>query len=174
MPNRIWKYAPCITSLGGDFGIAFGALGGGSTPSQGAFPASNDGIFVPVYVPQPVLIKRLYSANGGTASGNIDVGIFSEDGYKLTSNTNVTHSGTSVPQYYDITDLIIGAGTYYLGVSMDNTSGQLFRTNTSVRFQQALGVVKQASAYPLPSQVTFATPTASYIPLIGAEIFEVL
>jgi hypothetical protein len=174
MTNPVWKYFAEINSFGGDLGITHSALGGGAAPASTAFPASNDALFVPFALKQTVLIKRLYALNGASVSGNIDVGIYSDDGAKITSAGSTAQAGTNVPQFFDITDVVIGPGRYYLAVAMDNTTGTLFRTNLSVARCQALGMAKQATAFALPASATFATVTATYLPLIGAEVFKVL
>ena len=175
MTNPTWKYLSSFNSLGGDLGVAHGAMSGGATPASATFPASNDALFIPVYLHQTYLIKRLFSINGAAVSGNIDVGIYSEDGARITSSGTTAQSGTSVPQFFDVTDIVLGPGRYYLAVAMDNTTGTLFRATTTLiaRFQ-SLGMAKQATAFALPASATFATITAAYLPLIGAEVFRVL
>lgn len=173
MSNPIWQYLPGINSFSGDFGIAFGAIAGGSTPSSGAFPAANDALLVPFCLNQSALIKRLFAINGGTASGNIDMGIYAESGAKIVSIGSTAQSGTTTVQFFDITDTFLGPGRYYIAVAMDNTTGTLFRANPSVARLQTLGMAKQATAFALPTSITFATVTALYLPLIGAEISEI-
>lgn len=174
MTDPVWQYLGGICSLGGDLGITHTALGGGAGPASAVFPASNDAIFVPVYLKQTMLIQRLFSINGATASGNIDVGIYAEDGAKITSAGSTAQSGTNVPQFFNITDVAIGPGRYYLAVAMDNGTGTLFRVNTTVARCQTLGMAKMATAFALPASATFATCTAGFIPLIGAEVYRVL
>ena len=138
------------------------------------YPAANDAIFVPFTVHQSVLIKRLFSMNGSAVSGNIDMGIYTADGARMTSIGSTAQSGTNQPQFFDITDLLIGPGLYYLAVALDNTTGTLFRSNPTVTRLQTLGMAKQASAFALPSTATFASVTAAYLPLMGAEVYRVL
>lgn len=174
MTNPKWKYFSVLNSFDGDVGIAIGALTGGTTPASSTFPASNDALFVPMCIQQGVLVKRLFSINGGTASGNIDMGIYSKDGARIVSIGSTAQSGTNAPQFFDITDTFLGAGLYYLAVAMDNTTGTLFRANQSVTKQQAIGMAKATSAFALPASVTFAAVTGTFIPLIGAEVERVL
>jgi hypothetical protein len=174
MTNPVWTYLAQISSFGGDLGITQSAQGGGSGPTSTAWPAANDAILVPITLKQTVLIKRLFSINGATASGNIDVGIYSDDGAKIVSAGSTAQSGTNVPQFFDVTDFMLGPGRYYLAAAMDGTTGTLFRANISVARLQALGLAKQATAFALPSSITFATVTAAYLPMIGAEVFKVL
>lgn len=174
MTNPVWKYKALINSFGEDLAVVHGALSGGSAPSSATFPASNDALFVPFTLKQSVLVKRLFAINGGAVSGNIDVGLYSEDGARVVSSGSTAQSGTSAPQFFDVTDLVIGPGRYYFAVAMDNTTGTIFRANTPVARMQAMGCAKQATAFALPSSATFATVTATFIPLIGAEVFRVL
>jgi hypothetical protein len=173
MANLTWQFLPGINTFSGDIGIALGALNGGSTPSSGAWPAANDALFVPVVNKQTVLIKRLYAINGGTVSGNIDVALLSKGPRLLRSAGSTAQSGTNAPQFFDVTDIVIGPGIYYLSVALDNTTGTLFRGNISLRYLQAIGMAKQASGFAIPSAPTLATVTANYLPLIGAEIAEI-
>lgn len=172
MAQPVWNYAPTINTLNGDFAITVGAAGGGSTPSSAAFPAANDAIFVPVHIKQATLIKRLFCSNGGTASGNVDVGIYTEDGARIVSSGSTAQAGTTVPQFFDITDFILGPGRYYFAVAMDNGTGTLFRANITALRLSAIGMAKMATAFPLPATATLATVTAAFLPLIGAEVRE--
>jgi hypothetical protein len=172
MPSPVWKTLNEINTFDGDFGVAAGGLSGGSTPGSGAFPAANDAILVPFYVPQMVRITRFFSINGSTANGNIDVGIYTFGGARIASAGSTAQAGTNSIQMYAVTDFTLGAGAYYMAVAMDGTTGTLFRASLSVVRCQGLGMAKMASAFPLPSTVTLATVTAAYCPLIGAEIYS--
>jgi len=173
MTNPVWKYIQGLNSFGGYFGIALGALVGGITPASSAFPAANDAIFVPAYVNQVITVKRLFSVNGATLAGSIDVGIYTQGGDKIVSAGSNLQSGTNVPQFFDIADLSLSPGRYYLAVAMSNVTGTLFRAAAGVSTLRELGVAKQASGFALPGTVTFATVTAAYLPLIGAEISDI-
>lgn len=172
MSQPVWRYTPKIHSIDGDIAIAFGVATGGSTPSSGAFPAANDALFMPLILQQATLVKRLFSMNGATVSGNIDVGIYSEDGARIVSSGSVAQAGTTDLQFFDITDLMLGPGRYYLAVAMDNATGTLIRATAGLVRLQAIGMAKQASAFPLPATATFATVTATYLPIIGGEVRE--
>lgn len=174
MTPPVWFSPACLLSLGGDFGSALGAISGGSTPASLAWPVTNDAIFIPLVVPQAVLIKRLFVINGATASGNVDVGIYSDTGARIVSSGSTGQAGINAPQFFDNTDFLLAPGRYYWGIAMDNVTGTLFRASASVQRLQILGVFKQATAFVLPLAATFATPTATYIPLVGAEIVRVL
>jgi hypothetical protein len=174
MSQPVTVYRALINSMGGDLGVSLGSIGGGNTPASAAWPASNDALFVPFTLPQATLIKRLFVVNGAAVSGNIDVGIYSESGARIVSTGSTAQSGTSTLQFFDITDLVIGPGRFYLAVALDNTTGTLFRASLTVPRAQALGLAKQATAFALPATATFATMTAGYLPLMGAEVVRVL
>lgn len=172
MSRPIWSYQHELLSFGYEVGATL-AASISATPASLAYPASNDAIFVPVTVKQTVLIKRLYSLNGTSANNNIDVGIYTKGGTRVVSSGSTAQSGTNAPQFYDVTDLTLSPGLYYLAVAMDGTSGTLFRLAPGLHILQLLGVAKQATAFALPATATFATPTANYLPVIGAEITEI-
>lgn len=154
--------------------IPLGSQTGGSTPGSAAWPAANDAIFVPFVIQYPVLIKRLFSLNGGTASGNIDVGIYTQDGILIISAGSTAQSGTNTAQFFNVTDFILTPGRYYFACAKDDTTGTVFRANLSVIRNQCIGVAKMASAFPLPATATLATPTSGNLPVMGAEVYGLL
>lgn len=175
MSNPIGKhYATIHTWSKESIGTEIGAIQGGAAPAGGAFPASNDAIFVPLYLSQVVTVTRMFCVNSSTASGSVDVGLYTEAGARIVSAGGAAQSGTNVLQFFNITDTTLGPGRYYMAIAMDNTTGTLFRTNPSTAHQQKYGLAKMASAFPLPATVTFATVTAAYIPQIGLEIIRAL
>jgi hypothetical protein len=100
-----------------------GAVPGATGLGSATFVAANRAIFQPFRVAEPCVIKQLYVHNGATASGNIDVGVYSMDGTQLVSTGSTAQSGTSNLQVFDVTDTLIGRGAYYVAVAMDNTTG---------------------------------------------------
>lgn len=169
-PIPLFEFRESIVSLGGDLGVAIGALTNGTTPASTVWPAANDALFIPFTVKQPLVVKTLFSANGTAVSGNIDLGIYTKGGKRIVSSGSIAHAGTSVLQFYDFTDFILGQGLYYMALAVDNTTATFFRSNLSSSILQCVGVAKQASAFPLPATATFATVTANYLPLIGVEL----
>lgn len=173
MTQPVWDYLQGLNSLGGDVGIALGAMSGGSTPSSAVWPVANDALYVPFTVKQGVMIKRLYVVNGTAVSGNIDAGIYTQGGARIVSAGSTVQAGTSAPQFFDVADFMLGPGRYYFAVALDNITGTVLRANHSVARLKALGMAKQASAFALPASATFATVTDLFLPLMGAEIGEV-
>lgn len=171
MSAPVWENLICINTASQEsIGLEIGAITGGAAPASAAWPGANDALFVPMYLAQPTLIKRLFVVNGGTASGNLDMGIYTPDGARVISKGSTAQSGTSALQFLDITDTMLGPGAYYLALAMDGTTGTTFRFNLSTIRCQQLGIARVASAFALPASVTLATVAAGYIPMIGAEI----
>lgn len=135
--------------------------------ASATYPAANRALLVPFHIEMPILITLLLSANGATASGNIDVGIYSADFTRIVSAGSTAQSGTNAAQTFNIADVILGAGDYYLAVAMDNTTGTLFRQNLGVQPTRRAGVLQMASAFPLPATITPATIASSYLPIIA-------
>lgn len=155
-------------------GTELTSLAGGLTPGGGAYPAINDALFVPFISRQSILVTRLFCINGATASGNVDVGIYSETGTRIVSSGSTAQSGTSVAQFFNVTDTPLGPGRYYMAVAMDTIGGTLFRANSTVVVLQMAGVAKQATAFPLPATATIATVTSGFLPAIGLELGALL
>lgn len=146
----------------------------GSGPGNGAWPAANDALFLPLNLSRPIHVKRLFALNGNVTGGNIDLGVYSADGGLITSIGSTAQSGASALQFFDITDVFISPGLYYVAVAKNDTTGTLRRQTTTVIRNQMYGMLKMASAFPLPAVATFATVTATYVPLIGLDLGGVL
>jgi hypothetical protein len=170
MSVPVFRYSAFISTFSlGSPGPDLAAITGGGTPSSAAWPAANDALFVPIYLEQHTTVTRLYVINGATASGNIDVGIYTADGALITSSGSTAQSGTNAPQFLNITDILLPPGAYYLAAAYDGTGGTIFRANLSVIRNQEAGVVKSAAAFPLPSSASFTTVTSGLYPLMGME-----
>lgn len=162
-----------LESLGPIPGILAG-LAFRSTASA-AYPTASLAIFVPFVLAKPILVKKLWCYNGTAVSGNVDVGIYDEQGTRLCSSGSTAQAGTSTLQEFNITDTVIGPGLFYLAIALDNTTGTLFRgTVTTVALLKQLGMFQQASAFALPATATFATVANDYIPVFGLSTRDVI
>jgi len=137
--------------------------------ASATWPASNRILYQPFRLPTPITIAQLYCYNGTAVSGNVDIGIYMLDGSKIITTSSVAQAGTSALQLFDITDTLIGPGTFYMGITLDNTTGTLFRVALTVLASaQVMGVLEEnPGGFGLPSTATFGSISASYIPLIG-------
>ena len=139
----------------------------GSTLGSGAYPTLNLAYYYPFILYQPIVVVKLFCYNGSIASGNIDLGIYDKGGTRIQSAGSTAQSGTSAIQSFDITDVLIGPGLFYLAVAMDNITGTLWRASIG-QAGRLMGIFQQSSAFALPSTATFAATSGNlYLPMIG-------
>lgn len=158
---------PSLLPFGPD--SAFPMLGPTSFASA-VWPAANLGIYVPVPVYGPTLITRLFWVNGtAVGNGTADAALYDEAGTLIVKTVPATTAGASVIQSVDVPDTMIGAGTFYLALSMQSGSDSAFRATYGVaEVLRLFGLAQEASAHPLPLTATFAAMATAYIPLVGA------
>jgi len=136
--------------------------------SPGLWPSANRALFVPFRISRPFIISTLYWVNGNAVSGNIDIGIYSSDGTKIISKGSTAQATTNVLQSVSVTSTEIGAGLFYIGIAVDNTSASLSSISTNSNLLKIIGCAQMASAFTLPATATFATVSSSYLPMVGA------
>jgi hypothetical protein len=172
-PNRypvpLWDDgAAQIIGPGTGWSIGCGFTNGGTTA---AFPAANDAICVPFRVPYPVTVEKVAMGTGTGTGNNFDIGVYNEAGTLLVSTGATARPAATTGLVVDVTDTVLNPGLYYMALASDSTS--TFAVNTvlaNVATVKMAGMRKQATAYPLPNPITFATCTAAYIPLIGLYV----
>ena len=141
--------------------------------ASAVYVAANRAIFFPFRIPHPLLVVKLFAANGTVVSGNIDVGIYDVAGTRLVSSGSTLQAGISAIQEFNIADTLLGPGLFYLAVAMDNVTGTLFRGSSGgtapvpLELLVTQGMAQQATAFPLPATATFAQVAQDYIPVIG-------
>lgn len=152
-------------------GVPLSAMRAAST-AYTAWPAANVALFVPFVVPEPVTVTKLWWANTSTVSGNLDIGLFSENGTLVVSSGSTAMATTNVAQTVDIADTVLARGRWYLGLACDTTAANIYCFTPAAGICQALGVVRQTSAFPLASNANpavFAVTTHAFIPVCGAQ-----
>ena len=137
------------------------------TVANAVWPAANLAIYIPFRVSAPVLVTQMFTTNGSTVAGNVDIGIYDVAGTRLVSSGATAQSGTSALQAYDITDTLLAPGQFYLACSLSDGTATIARVATSAQFLRAFGCAQEASAHPLPATATFATMAQAYLPIIG-------
>lgn len=137
--------------------------------ASATYPTGNKAYYVPFMLYEPYIVAQLFVANGATASGNVDVGIYDAAGTRIVSSGSTAQSGTTALQLFNITDTLIGPGQFYFAVAMDNTTGTLYRSlvASSTTEMRHMGILQQTSAFALPATATFAALSNNYLPLIG-------
>ena len=139
-----------------------------ATVSSATWPVANKAYYIPFRLPVPIVVNQLFFFNGATASGNIDVGIYDQAGTRLTSAGSTAQSGTNALQAFDITDIQLGPGWFYLAGAASATATTVFRFGMGVVERcKLLGVLNQTSALALPAVATFAIASEVNIPIVG-------
>ena len=142
--------------------------------ASASIEAANRVLYLPFTLGTVITAVQLFSLNGSTAAGNIDMGIYDAAGNRRINIGATAQSGTSVVQAYDITDTLLEAGRYFLAVVMDGATGTLFNTTIAGSVAVVLsGKAQQASAT-LPATATFAAPASGKVPIIGLSTRTVL
>lgn len=156
------------SSLFGDCQISTRA-----TISTGVWPVANKALFCAVWLETPCLAQIL-GINVAVQSGNIDLGLYSEQGSLIVSSGS-TPVAVAGKQALDIADTWVGPGTIYLAMSCDNVVASFSKwSNAAITAHCAvLGLREMASAFPLPATATFANVAAAYFPhiLVGGAVF---
>lgn len=139
------------------------------------WPTANVALYMPVVIPEAGYATKLWWAvSNGAGGGNMDIGIYDESYNRLVSSGSTaigTSQGTTV---VDITDTLLQPGRYYVGLASDTSSG----TSTLIGFApaagicQALGVIRQTSAFALPSTATPVITTHAALPTCGIQMYR--
>lgn len=137
-------------------------------PAAAAWPSADMAIYVPIAVPNRVLVHKLWFASADIGTGNVDMALYSATGTAVVAATETAKSATSTEQVFDVTDTVIGPGLYYVGLSCSNNTDTFNRFSFAAPMSLAFGILTEASAYPLPATATFAAnQTLAYIPIAG-------
>lgn len=137
------------------------------------WPAANRALFYPFSISEPAKALKMYVANGATISGNIDLGIYTDAGVRLTSTGSTAHAGANVIQVIDVADVWLAPfTTYYVAMVADGTTGTYARWTGAT--PGGIGMFQAASSFPLPATVTFARDASGYLPLCGVSFVETL
>jgi hypothetical protein len=146
---------------------AFGLLAGAPGAST-AWPVANTALFIPFRIARSIKFSLLFTYNGSTVSGNVDVGVYSADGTRIVSAGSTAHATTSGIQKFTVASTQIDSGLFYFGVALDNTTGTFTQVTVSqVPMLNFFGVAQMASAFPLPATATFASNTSTAVPTMG-------
>jgi hypothetical protein len=109
---------------------------------------------------------RACLANGTTAAGNFDIGIYDMSGNRLFSTGTTAQATTSVMQKIT-TSWTFGPGNFYLAIAMDSASGTFWRVSPTSPTVRCMGAKIVASGVPLPSTLTLVGTNSSTVPLFG-------
>lgn len=156
-----------ISTLGAQSLGSMPIIGGGT--SSNVWPGANRALYVPFRLTVPFTFNSI-STPLGTASGNLDLGVYSVDGTKIVS-TGSTAAVANV-NTISVTPTLLGPGLFYFGMAADNTTLAVYSllltgALSAVPLIRSVGCGQQATAFPLPSSIAFAANTGTIIPIIG-------
>lgn len=156
-----------LGTMGATCGAADQAvLTGFSYSASAVWPAANRAIYVPVVVETTVTAYQMGTIIT-TTSGNLDVGIYDQQGARLVSMGSTAMAGSGTFQAFNIADTVLTPGVYYLAMCVDNTTASVPRMSMQTEHLRANGVQQQAvGAVTLPNPATFANPASAYIPAL--------
>lgn len=137
-----------------------------NTSTPVAWPVANRAIYVPFLVFQPLTAVKMFTGVG-TASGNLDVGIYDSQQNRLVSSGSTAVVGTNAIQIVDIADTLLSPGLFYFALALDNTTATINATAPAVALASAMGVLSQSSAFALPATATFAAAQDAFVPAVG-------
>lgn len=146
---------------------------GSAVPASATYESANRAVYLPLTLAAPCVVRRVWWANGATATGGatIEVGVYSDNGYKPGTKLisgSATQSGATSVQFVDVTDTALPAGLYWLAiVSSSATNTTIFRTAVTLVNYDASFRFEQDSASPLPSTATPVETTTTNIWLFG-------
>lgn len=133
--------------------------------ATGAWPTANLAIFVPMPISMPFTVVKMFLYNGGTVSGNVDIGIYTAEGARVVSSGTTAHAATTDKQVFDITDTLLNPGLYYLALAFDNNVALVTHmAGLAVNNCRSIGIRQASSSFVLPATVTFEAAANAYIP----------
>lgn len=149
-------------------GPMMGIFAPGNTQS-GGWPTNNKAIFVPFALPWPYPVQRMFCVNGGTVTGTIDLGIYSESGVRIWHAGSTTQAGASSRQYITPSPVfILPPGAYYFAMSASTAGASVHKWNIGTTNERMIGLLQQLTAHPLPATMTGVTvTTTNFVPNIG-------
>ncbi len=162
-------HAVISTASPGSCVVAQYAMCAGAVFGAGAvWPSANRAYYFPVTVDDFVTVFQL-GINVTVQAGNVDVGIYDEQGNRLVSSGSTTVGAAGI-QLFNITDTNLAPGGYYLAMCCsDATTAAFTRVVAAAPVQEALGVKQQdPGSVVLPATWTPSASTATTVPLVVA------
>jgi hypothetical protein len=157
-----------LSTFGGNCAVGEFGLLTGLTSGNAVWPAASRALYIPVQVESTVTAYQM-GVIVAVSSGNVDVGIYDQQFARLTSmgSTAVAAAGF---QAFNIADVVLTPGIYYLAMCVDNTTASFLRLAPAAELQRTCGVQQQAvGAVTLPNPATPANPASAYVPALMAS-----
>lgn len=107
-------------------------------------------VFVPVQIPTPFTVNRVFWVNGSTITGsNAMFGLYTQSGTLLYATASTAMSGTTAPQFVTPSPTFqLDAGSYYMAFACDGTTSRVTVLGTTITAAdgRAAGLLEQALA----------------------------
>lgn len=145
---------------------------GATAAASAAYPAANLAIYIPFNLPEPATVYETWVETGTlTTSNGTEIGVYNTD------FTRVFHTATTVATASDtvnssgMTDIVLGAGMYYLAFACDGTRN-FVGTAMTAGFYQTMGIVEQTglTGSTLPDPMVPVVYTRAFLPLFGLSL----
>jgi hypothetical protein len=172
-PGTDWDVL--YTAPSGAVAIALDSIG--TSPSFIGFSSAgvtaNLIYYYPVVIPTAMTAKKMWYVTGTTATSAtalICLGIYDSGGTRLvTTGSTAYNMSASTYTTIDIADTALSAGLHYIAIVVDTVTGvTLMRATLGTASNPSMGMLEQASTFPLPSTETWTMPlNVSNIPLFG-------
>lgn len=131
------------------------------------WPAASRAIYMPITLPFPYTIERMFWHNGGTPGSNHYVGIYGFNGAYIWRGTAVG-SGANSPQYVAPPSPIqLSPGRYFVGYSLDSTTANRAYGITDNILSKRLAGVQEGTVDLPTSTPTFVTCNMTLYPVVG-------
>lgn len=141
-----------------------------ATAASAAWPNANRALYVPFFIHSPFLVRRLFWLDGAVLSGNVDIGLYTEQGRRLVSSGSTAQSGGTINTIRALTlgtPLVLTPAIYYMAMACDNVTSQFMRSQVGAVVHQIGGMAQQTAAFPLPATFTLARVAANNAPIFG-------
>lgn len=159
-------------SIGAELGVT-------SAPASAAWPTNNLAYMVPLYLPKTDFLQNFWVWNGASVSGNVNIGLYRmSDLTRIGSSGSTAQASTNVIQVLAVTDVLVPAGSYYMGCGFSSTSGTVFRVQhgggpTLASAGVGLWATGGLANMDGTASITTVSGGSSFLPLFGVSFRSV-
>lgn len=125
----------------------------------------------PFRIATPFRVTRFWWVNGVTVNGNVDMGIYTEDGQTLLVSTGSTAQSGGISIQTVTVSYTLSPGRYYMAFATSSATATFARQSNSVASTRAAGFRQHTTTaganVPLPTTLTFAPHNATVNPYVG-------
>lgn len=140
-------------------------------PSSSAWPLANLALFVPFTLNAPYPVRKLWWANGATANGNVDCGLYTPGGAQIVSAGSTVQAGTNTIQSVTLaTPRTLAPGSYVMALAASATTVTVFAwvSSLSAGVYKLSGWAEATASFALPDPAAPQTyASRNFVPLFG-------